>query len=63
MELYLGKKIVDEYVTKVGSNNRIREIERELKSLRKSLGEVRSRLGLADENPPYEQLRLQIDPD
>lgn len=63
VELYLGKKLVDEYVTKVESNKRIREIERELKSIRKSLSEVRARLGLDDENVSYEQLRLKIDPD
>ncbi len=63
VELYLGKKIAEEYITKVESNKRIREINAELKSLRKCLGEVRAKLGLADENIGCEQLRLQIDPD
>ena len=62
-ELYLGKKIVDEYVTKVESNKRIREIERELRVLRTQLTEVRRRLGLADENVKCEQLRLDLTPD
>ena len=50
VELYLGKKIIDDYVPKVESNKRIREIERELRSLRRALAEVRERLGLRDEN-------------
>ena len=62
-ELYLGKKIVDEYVTKVESNRRIREIERELRVLRSQLTAVRRRLGLADENGTCEQLRLDLNPD
>lgn len=62
-ELYLGKKIVDEYVAKVESNKRIREIERELRVLRVQLTEVRRRLGLGDENGEGEQLRLNLDPD
>ncbi|MBQ9750753.1 MAG: hypothetical protein IJV87_09295 [Clostridia bacterium] len=61
-ELYLGKKIVDEYVHKVTSNNRIKEIERELRVLRKQLSDVRRRLGLGDENGGYVQLRLDVDP-
>ncbi len=62
VELYLGKKIVDEYVTKVESNKRIREIDRELRVIREQLSAVRRRLGLADENSSYEQLRLDMDP-
>ncbi|MBR6050233.1 MAG: hypothetical protein IKP68_03400, partial [Clostridia bacterium] len=50
VELYLGKKIIDDYVPKVESNNRIREIERELREIRKALAQVRERLGLRDEN-------------
>jgi hypothetical protein len=63
VELYLGKKIVDEYVAKVESNKRIREIERELRVLRSQLTVVRRRLGLADENGACEQLRLDLNPD
>ena len=63
VELYLGKKIVDEYVAKVESNKRIREIERELRVLRSQLTAVRRRLGLADENGACEQLRLDLNPD
>ena len=61
-ELYLGKKIADEYVHKVTSNNRIKEIERELRVLRKQLDTVRRRLGLGDENGGCVQLRLDVDP-
>ena len=61
-ELYLGKKIVDEYVTKVESNKRIREIEKELRVLRAQLTAVRRRLGLGDENGGCEQLRWNLDP-
>lgn len=50
VETYLGKKIVDDYVPKVESNNRLREIERELRHLRAELREVRERLGLRYEN-------------
>ena len=57
-ELYLGKKIVDEYVPKVESNIRIKEIERELRTLREQLAEVRERLGLRDENDGYVQLTI-----
>lgn len=63
VELYLGKKNVDEYVAKVESNKRIREIERELRVLRTQLTAVRRRLGLADENAECEQLRLDLNPD
>lgn len=62
VELYLGKKIVYEYVAKVESNNRIKEIERELRTLRAQLTAIRRRLGLGDENAECEQLRLDIDP-
>ena len=62
-ELYLGKKIVDEYVAKVESNKRIKEIESELRVLRVQLTAVRRRLGLGDENGEGEQLRLKLDPD
>lgn len=57
-ELYLGKKIVDEYVPKVESNIRIKEIERELRTLRVQMAEVRERLGLRDENDGYVQLTI-----
>lgn len=57
-ELYLGKKIVDEYVPKVENNIRIKEIERELRVLRGQLAEVRERLGLRDENGGYVQLTI-----
>ena len=60
--LYLGKKIVDEYVTKVESNRRIKEIEKELRVLRALLTAVRRRLGLGDENGGGEQLRWNLDP-
>lgn len=58
-ELYLGKKIIDDYVPKVESNQRIKEIERELRVLRKQLSWVRKRLGLRDENEECIQLTFQ----
>lgn len=57
-ELYLGKKIVDDYVPKVESNLRIKEIERELHTLRLQLSKVRERLGLRDENSGYVQMTI-----
>ncbi len=59
-ELYLGKKIVDEYITKVESNRRIKEIEKELRDLRKKRAELRERLGLIDENNDTVQLTLDV---
>lgn len=61
-ELYLGKKIVDEYVAKVESNRRIKEIEKELRVLRVQLTAVRRRLGLGDEIDGCEQMRMNLDP-
>ena len=59
-ELYLGKKIRDEYLTKVESNRRIKEIEKELRSLKKKRAELRKRLGIADENNEMVQLTLDV---
>lgn len=59
-ELYLGKKIREEYLTKVESNRRIKEIEKELRKLKKKRAELRERLGLADENNKTVQLTLDV---
>lgn len=59
-EMYLGKKIQDEYVTKVESNRKIREIEREIRSLKKKVRELRERLGLDDENSTAVQMTLDF---
>ena len=59
-ELYLGKKIQEEYLAKVESNRRIKEIDRELRSLRKKRVELRERLGLADENSGGVQMTLDV---
>ena len=59
-ELYLGKKIRDEYLTKVESNRRIKEIEKELRSLKKKRAELRERLGFIDENSEMVQLTLDV---
>lgn len=59
-ELYLGKKIREEYLTKVESNRRIKEIKKELRSLKKKRAELRERLGLADENNDTVQLTLDV---
>ena len=59
-ELYLGKKIRDEYLTKVESNRRIKEIEKELRSLKKKRAELRERLGFVDENSEMVQLTLDV---
>ena len=55
-ELYLGKKIIDDYLPKVQSNQRIKEIEKELRVLRRQLTVVEKKL--RDENSFYVQLRL-----
>lgn len=57
VELYLGKKIKDEYVMKVESNRRIREIEREIRELKKQIKEVEKRLGIQSSEP----LQLRLD--
>ena len=59
-ELYLGKKIREEYLTKVESNRRIKEIEKELRKLKKKRAELRERLGLDDENNKTVQLTLDV---
>lgn len=59
-ELYLGKKIQEEYLNKVESNRRIKEIEKELRKLKKKRAELRERLGLADENNKTVQLTLDV---
>ena len=59
-ELYLGKKIKEEYLTKVESNRRIKEIDKELRSLKKKRAELRERLGLTDENNEMVQLTLDV---
>ena len=59
-ELYLGKKIRDDYLTKVESNRRIKEIEKELRSLKKKRAELRERLGFVDENSEMVQLTLDV---
>lgn len=46
-ELYLGKKIIGDYLPKVESNQRIKDIKDELRRLEKQLREVRAKL--ADE--------------
>lgn len=58
-ELYLGKKIINDYLPKVESNLRIKEIERELRVLRKQLAAVRERLGLGDENENFVQMKFE----
>lgn len=57
-ELYLGKKIQDEYIAKVESNRQIREIEREVRSLKKKVKQLRERLGIVDENSDCVQMTL-----
>ena len=59
-ELYLGKKMLEEYLTKVESNRRIKEIKTELRSLKKKRAELRERLGFADENNDTVQLTLDV---
>ena len=59
-ELYLGKKIQEEYLTKAESNRRIKEIKKELRGLKKKRAELRERLGLADENNKTVQLTLDV---
>ena len=59
-EMYLGKKIQDEYVAKVESNRKIREIEREIRSLKKKVRELRERLGLDEENSTVVQMTLDF---
>ena len=58
-EKYLGKKIADEYITKVESNKRYKEIERELKVLKTKVKALRKELGLADENGEGIQMTLE----
>lgn len=57
-ELYLGKKIIGDYLSKVESNKRIHEIDRELADLCAKLSAVKHRLGLRDENDGPEQMRM-----
>lgn len=47
-EQYLGKKIIGDYLTKVESNQKIKELKSEIARLEAQLREVRERL--ADEN-------------
>ena len=60
-ELYLGKKIKDEYIEKVENNKRIREIQKELRVLRKKIQEIRERIyGSADQNNTTVQMTLNV---
>ena len=55
-ELYLGKKIVEDYTEKVAANRRVKAIENELRFLRRQLTKVRERLGSHNENADAVQL-------
>lgn len=60
-ELYLGKKIKDEYIEKVESNKRIREIQKELRVLKKKIQEIRERIyGTIDQNNTTVQMTIDI---
>lgn len=60
-ELYLGKKIKDEYIEKVESNKRIREIQKELRVLKKKIQEIRERIyGTIDQNNTTVQMTIDV---
>ena len=60
-ELYLGKKIKDEYIEKVESNKRIREIQKELRVLKKKIREIRERIyGTTDQNNTTVQMTIDV---
>ena len=60
-ELYLGKKIKDEYIEKVESNKRIKEIQKELRVLKKKIQEIRERIyGTTDQNNTTVQMTIDI---
>lgn len=59
-ELYLGKKIVEDYTEKVVANQRVKAIEKELRALRRQLTKVRERLGSHNENADAVQLEIDV---
>lgn len=60
-ELYLGKKIKDEYIEKVESNKRIKEIQKELRVLKKKIQEIRERIyGITDQNNTTVQMTIDV---
>lgn len=59
-ELYLGKKIVEDYTEKVAANQRVKAIEKELRALRRQLTKVRERLGSHNENADAVQLEIDV---
>lgn len=60
-DLYLGKKIKDEYIEKVESNKRIKEIQKELRVLKKKIQEIRERIyGTTDQNNTTVQMTIDI---
>lgn len=60
-ELYLGKKIKDEYIEKVESNKRIKEIQKELRVLKKKIQEIRERIyGTTDQNNTTVQMTIDV---
>ena len=60
-ELYLGKKIKDEYIEKVESNKRIKEIQKELRVLKKKIREIRERIyGTTDQNNTTVQMTIDV---
>lgn len=60
-ELYLGKKIKDEYIEKVESNKRIKEIQKELRVLKKKIQEIRERIyGTTDQNNKTVQMTIDV---
>lgn len=60
-ELYLGKKIKDEYIEKVESNKRIKEIQKELRVLKKKIREMRERIyGTTDQNNTTVQMTIDV---
>lgn len=60
-ELYLGKKIKDEYIEKVESNKRIKEIQKELRVLKKKIQEIRERIyGATDQNNTTVQMTIDV---
>ncbi len=60
-ELYLGKKIKDEYIEKVESNQRIKEIQKEVRVLKKKIQEIRERIyGTTDQNNTTVQMTIDV---
>ncbi len=49
-EIYLGKKNSREYISKVESNMKIRELKKEIAELEQLLSEAQERVNAADEN-------------